>query len=301
MGLIKTKNSENKEMKAKKSKKEEKVLEPQYYLSPTQIPTLNYKVYYMSAVEKAVYFALAFLVGYVVGYLFYGGIGIDEYGNPTIVTRVLDILIPTVVGILAGKIFLPMRTEQILNRRRRDLGRQFRDFLDGITTSIGAGNNVVMAMTLVYKDLKVQYPEDAYIIKEIEVLLSGMHSNFDIEDMLDDLGRRSGNTDIISFANVFRICYRKGGNIQQVLRNTHEIMSQKMEISEDIETIVSGSKLDQMVLLIMPVALIGIIKMMSPEFAANFVTGTGLISTTIAIGLFVASYFIGKALMDIKI
>lgn len=301
MGLIKTKKTDKKEMKPQKNKKGDKVLEPQYYMSPTQIPTLNYKVYYMSAVEKAVYFALAFLVGYVVGYLFYGGIGIDEYGNPTTVTRVLDILIPSVVGFLAGKIFLPMRTEQILNRRRRDLSHQFRDFLDGITTSIGAGNNVVMAMTLVYKDLKVQYPEDAYIIKEIEVLLSGMHSNFDLEDMLDDLGRRSGNADIISFANVFRICYRKGGNIQQVLRNTHEIMSQKMEISEDIETIVSGSKLDQTVLLIMPVALIGIIKMMSPEFAANFVTGTGLISTTIAIGLFVASYFIGKALMDIKI
>lgn len=298
MGLLKTKN---KAKEPKKNKKEKQPLEPQYYMSPTQIPTLNYKVYYMSVVEKVIYFALAFLVGYMVGYLFYGGIGKDEYGNPTMVTRVLDILIPLAVGCLAGKLFLPMRTEQIINKRRRDLSRQFRDFLDGITTSIGAGNNVVMAMSLVYKDLKVQYPEDAYILKEMEVLLSGMHSNFDLEDMLDDLGRRSGNADIISFANVFRVCYRKGGNIQQVLRNTHEIMSQKMEIAEDIETIVSGSKLDQMVLLIMPVMLIGIIKVMSPEFSANFVTGTGLISTTIAIGMFVASYFIGKALMDIKI
>lgn len=298
MGLLKTKN---KAKEPKKNKKEKQPLEPQYYMSPTQIPTLNYKVYYMSFVEKVIYFALAFLVGYMVGYLFYGGIGKDEYGNPTMVTRVLDILIPLAVGCLAGKLFLPMRTEQIINKRRRDLSRQFRDFLDGITTSIGAGNNVVMAMSLVYKDLKVQYPEDAYILKEMEVLLSGMHSNFDLEDMLDDLGRRSGNADIISFANVFRVCYRKGGNIQQVLRNTHEIMSQKMEIAEDIETIVSGSKLDQMVLLIMPVMLIGIIKVMSPEFSANFVTGTGLISTTIAIGMFVASYFIGKALMDIKI
>lgn len=298
MGLLKTKN---KAKEPKKNKKEKQPLEPQYYMSPTQIPTLNYKVYYMSFVEKAIYFVLAFVVGYVVGFLFYGGIGKDEYGNPTMVTRVLDILIPLAVGCLAGKVFLPIRTEQIINKRRRDLSRQFRDFLDGITTSIGAGNNVVMAMSLVYKDLKVQYPEDAYILKEMEVLLSGMHSNFDLEDMLDDLGRRSGNADIISFANVFRICYRKGGNIQQVLRNTHEIMSQKMEIAEDIETIVSGSKLDQMVLLIMPVMLIGIIKVMSPEFAANFVTGTGLVSTTIAIGMFVASYFIGKALMDIKI
>ena len=37
------------------TKKEKKELEPQYYLSPTHIETLNYKVYYMSKKEKILY------------------------------------------------------------------------------------------------------------------------------------------------------------------------------------------------------------------------------------------------------
>lgn len=283
------------------SSKKKKEQEPQFYMSATHIPTLNYKVYYMKPMEKILYFLLAFAVGAVVGYLFYGGIGKDAYGQPTTVTNTLDILIPSIVGAVAGKVFLPIRTQQIINKRRKQLNIQFRDFLDGVTTSIGAGNNVMNSFEMVYEDLKVQYPEDAFIIKELEVILSGVHSNIDIEDMLLDFGTRSGNDDIISFANVFKICYRKGGNIQQVVRSTHEILSQKMEIVEDIETIVSGSKLDQMILIVMPIALIAIIKVMSPEFAANFVSVSGLISTTVAIGLFVASYFIGKKLMNIKV
>ncbi len=282
-------------------KKEKKELEPQYYMSPTHIQTLNYKVYYFSKKEKLLYFILAFIVGASVGYLFYGGIGKDEYGNPTMVTNVMNIIVIVTVGTLAGKMFLPIRQNQIINKRRKMLSNQFRDMLDGITTSLGAGNNVLNSFNAVYNDLKVQYDEGAYIIKELEIILSGVHSNFNIEDLLADFGKRSGVDDIESFANVFKICYRKGGNIKDVIQNTHAIISQKMEMQEDIETTLSGNKMDQMIMIVMPIALIGIIKMMSPEFGANYATLTGVASTTIAIVFFVAAYYIGKTIMDIKV
>lgn len=288
-------------MAAKSKKKEKKELEPQYYTSATNIPTYNYNVYYMKPIEKILYFLLAFIGGAAVGYLFYGGIGADSYGNPTTLTHIMNILIPTVVGAGAVKIFLPARTKQIIAKQKKELSNQFRDMLDGITTAIGSGNNVVNSFNMVYSDLKIQYAEGAYILKELEVILSGIQSNFDIEDLLADFGKRSGNEDIISFADVFSVCYRKGGNLQQVVRNTHEILTQKMSIKEEIETIVSGSKMDQMVLAIMPIILIAIIKLASPDMAANFTTIPGIVATTVAIGLFIASYFVGKAVLDIKI
>ena len=48
-------------------KKEKKEMEPQYYLSATNIPTYNYKVYYMKPTEKLLYFLIAFAVGAIVG------------------------------------------------------------------------------------------------------------------------------------------------------------------------------------------------------------------------------------------
>ena len=297
MGLA----TKNKKEKTPKKKKEEKVLEPQYYMSATNMPTYNYKVYYMSMVEKILYFLLAFAVGAAVGYLFYGGIGKDEFGNPTTLTWVLNILIPTAVGIAAGIMFLPIRTEQIINSRKRKLNGQFRDMLEALNTSLGAGKNVQDAFYAVHEDMKVQYDDEADIIKELEVILSGIVNNVDIEDLLLDFGIRSGNDDIYSFANVFKICYRKGGNIKDTIRNTHKILSEKMEISEDIETIVAGNKSQQNIMLVMPVALIGMMKMMSPDFSANFVTPAGIIATTIAIGLFVVSYYVGKVVLDIKV
>ena len=284
-----------------KKKKETQPPEPQWFTSVTNLPTYNYKVYYMSKLEKILYFLLAFVIGAVVGYLFYGGLGRDEFGQRTTLSWILDISIPAIVGLVAGRIFVPARTKQIRDKNARTLNSQFRDFLEAFNTSIGAGKNVVDSFHAVYDDMRIQFEEDAFIVKELEVILSGMANNFDVEDLMEDLGNRSGNDDIVSFANVFRISYRKGGNLKDTINTTHSILSDKMEIKEEIETMVSASKMEQTVMIFMPVGLIGIMKSMSPDFAANFATPAGIASTTIAIGLFIVSYFVGRKILNIKL
>ena len=241
------------------------------------------------------------MIGAAIGLLFYGGIGKDSYGEATTTTIVLDILIPCIVGAVAAKLFLPVRIASKKEKRLRDLNHQFRDMLDALTTSLSSGKNVVDSFSSVYEDLKIQYDEDAYIIKELYVILDGVRNNVAIEELLEDFGKRSGLEDIKSFANVFKISYRKGGNIKDIIRNTHSIISDKMEISEDIETIVTSNKMEQKIMIFMPIALVAVIKFMSPEFAENFVTPSGIISTTISIAIFVIAYFIGRSVLNIKI
>lgn len=278
-----------------------KVKEPAYYTSATNMQTTNYKVYYMGFFEAIAVFLVGFVVGAAVGYLFYGGIGRDEFGRPTQITNILNIVIPSIVGVVAGKLFFSVRVKSVIARRKKELASQFRDMLEAFTTSLGAGKNVNDSFFAVYDDLKIQYEEGSYILKELEVIISGIHNNVPIENVLEDFGIRSDNEDILNFANVFKISYRKGGNVKDIIRNTHSILSDKMEIAEDIETIVSSNKLEQNIVSVMPILIVGIIKVMSPDFAANFVTLTGIMSTTISIVIFVAAYFIGRAILNIKI
>lgn len=282
-------------------KKEKAPLEPQYYESPTGIPTYNYNVYYMTKLEKIIYFLIAFAVGAAVGYLFYGGIGKDDLGNATTVTYVLDIIVCVLVGGIAGKMFLPIRTQQIIKKRKNDLRLQFRELLDALATSIGGGKNIVDSFKSAYDDLSIIYNEDASIIKELAIILDGNNNNIEIEKSLMDMGLRSGIDDIVSFANVFETCYRKGGDIKDVIKNTQQIINEKMEVQMDIETIVTSSKNEENVMTVLPIALIALIKLMSPEFSANFVTPVGIISTTIAIVMFVIARKVGQKVLDIKI
>ena len=281
--------------------KEKKVLEPQYYVSATNIPAYNYKVYYMKPIEKVIYFILAFAVGAAVGYLFYGGLAKDEFGEATTMTWILNIVISSIVGLVAGFMFLPMRTEQIIKKKQNDLKLQFRELLDALSTSLGSGKNIMDSFKSAYDDLSIIYSQESAIIKELLIILDGMANNVDIEKSLMDFGVRSGIEDIESFANVFETCYRKGGNIKDVIKNTQQIITEKMEVEMEIQTVVAASTNEQTIMTILPIALIAIIKMMSPEFAGNFTTPVGIIATTVAIIMFVVAHFVGKAVLAIKI
>ncbi len=274
--------------------------EPQYYRSATGDVTLNYGVYYMSAIEKIGYFLAAFAVGAAVGYLFYGGMARDEFGDPTTATYFLNLLVMTVTGLIAGKLFLPVRKKQLLENRKKKLKTQFRDMLDALATALGAGRNVYDSFSTVYDEMKNQYEEGEFIIDELFLINTGIMNGVSIEDLLMDFAKRSDVPDIQDFADVFRICYRQGGNIKQTIRETCEIIGEKMSVAEEIETTISGSKSEQYIMLVMPVLLVAMIKLASADFAANFATPSGVVSTTIGMVMFVISYFIGKKLLDIK-
>lgn len=282
-------------------KKNEEVKEPQYYMSMTNIRTLNYKVYYMSVGEKILYFLMAFAIGAVCGYLFYGGIGKDEFGDPTRLTRILDILIPSVVGTVVGIIFLPLRVNQIIAKRQRMIKRQFRDMLESLSTSLSSGKNVIDSFLNVQQDLMMQYDEDAFIQNELRVIISGIQNNQDIEVLLYDFGRRTGVKDIVMFASIFRISYRKGGNIKDIIKNTNDIMKDKFDIQEDIETAMTSGKSELSVMMVMPVVMVAMFKGMSPDFGANFTSPVGLIATSVSLIIYAIAYLIGNRIMEIKI
>lgn len=281
--------------------KKKKAEQPLYETSGTNQQMINYKAYKFSSNEKILYSVIAFIVGAGVAYLFYGGIGKDDYGNPTTLTYILDIIIMVVIGLGVAYLFLPIRKEQIIAQRQKRLRTQFIDLLDSLATSISAGKNVPDAFIAAKEDLLVQYQPDAFIVQEVDNIISGIKNNIDVGGMLLNFGERSGIQDIRTFGRVFETAYSKGANLKDVVRNCHLILSNKCEIEVEIETKVASNKNEQNIMIIMPIILIAMIKLAGADFAQNFTTPSGILCTTIAIAAFVGAYFIGRKILKIEV
>ncbi len=284
-------------MKKNKALQEEQI----YEVSATNRQMINYSVYKMNPNEKALYFIIAFVIGAVVAYLFYGGIGKDIYGEPTPLTHILNIVIMAVVGFVSGKVFLKIRNEQIIASRKKKLRTQFIDLLDSLATSISSGKNVPNAFIAAREDLLVQYQPDAFIVQEVDNIISGIQNNIDVGSMLLNFGERSGIQDIRTFGRVFETAYSKGANLKEVVRNCHVILSNKCEIEAEIETKVASNKNEQNIMLIMPIILVAMIKLSDADFASNFTTPSGILCTTIAIASFAGAYLIGRKILNIEV
>ena len=228
-------------------KKEKKEREPQYRQSLTNMQVRNYRVYEMSPIERILVFLAAFAAGAFCGYLFYGGLAKDPYGNATLLTYMLNLTIPSVVGIAAGFFFLPIWEKRQQESRQSNLNKQFLDLLESLSTSLLAGKNVNQSFRDAKRDLSIQYSAESDIQKELAVILDGLDTNISVESLLLDFGKRSGVDDIESFANVFDTCYRKGGNIKEVIRNTSMILEEKSRIQREIETKLAANKNEQLI------------------------------------------------------
>lgn len=288
-------------MKIGKKKEEKNVIEPEFVKSLTNQDAYNYGVYYLKKKEKIICSILAFIIGAIAAYIFYGGIGKDEFGESTVITYLCNTFIIVVAGLFAVKMYLPIRREQVIRQRINKLKLQFVDLLDSLSASFATGQNAPSAFLTAKNDLLVQYREDAFIVNEVSMIIDGYNQNIPIEDMILDFGKRSGIKDIENFGRVFQNVYRKGGDIKDVVRSTHEILSSKTQIEMEIATAITSNKNEQNIMLVMPFLIVGMIKMIGGDFAQNFTTPSGLIFTTIGVAMFIASYFIGKSVMNIEV
>lgn len=79
------------------------------------------------------------------------------------------------------------------------------------------------------------------------------------------------------------------------------ILSSKCEIEAEIETRIASNKNEQNIMAIMPIILVGMIKLAGSDFAENFTTPTGILCTTIAIAAFVGAYLLGRKILKIEV
>ena len=270
--------------KAQKGKKTKKEKAPKKS-ERTESGGIDYSVYYMKRGEWLLYFLLAAAVLFVLGYIFYR-----------------NVIIAAVIALLALK-FPAIQTKNLISQRRKKLTLQFKDMLYSLSSAVGSGSSVERAMSAVLDDMERQYVNpDTYIIQELELIVSKLSMNANIEDLFSDLAERSGIEDIRTFANIFDISKRTGGNMMQIIRQTSDIITQKIETANEIDTLLAEKKMEQKVMTAAPILLLALLTETTGDFMEPlFTTLKGRCVCTLALALVIAGFMWGKKLTDIRI
>lgn len=270
--------------KAPKPKKVKKTREPR---PPERTAGcgLDYAVYYMKPMERLMYLLLAATGLFALGYIFYR-----------------SVLLSALLALFAF-FYPPMRTREIISARRRKLTLQFKDLLYSLSSALGAGSSVERAMSVALKDLEQQYGDpNAYMVQELELIVSKLALGQNIEDLFMDLARRSGIEDIRTFAHIFEISKRTGGNLMQIMRQTSDVISEKIETKQEMDTALAEKKMEQKVLTIAPLALMVILTETTGDFMNVLYTQpAGRVVCTIALALVATGYLWGRKLTNIEI
>lgn len=244
----------------------------------------DYHVYHMTIKDVAFAFLIGAGIGGLVTWLFFG-----------------NIMVSAVTAAAAGFFAQSVYQNHKMEKRKKALLVQFKDLLEALTTSYSAGKNTLEAFTDAVGDMAQIYGDEADIVEELSIIVGGMNNNINIEDLLLNFAERSGLDDIRNFADVFRVAIRQGANIKDIIFSTRDIISDKIEIEMEINSMLAGNKNELNVMMVMPLIIIVSLGGLGTGMTAVDNTLINVFIKVIALGMFALAYFLGKKITAIKI
>lgn len=245
----------------------------------------DYDVYIMSRQETILNILIAAAALFLVGYVFY------QNG-----------IISTLLMALSVK-FPKIRTRQIIEKRKNQLMLQFKDMLYSLSSALAVGKSVETGIRDSLQDLRVIYPDpDTDILRELEYILRGLGMNNTIEEMFSQFAERAHLEDVDNFVDIFVTCKRTGGDLIEVMRSSSNAIGEKIEVKQEINTMIAGKKYEFNFMMILPVILVEFLALTSGDYMKPvFTQPAGIAAMTVAIGIFALAYVVGSKVMKIEL
>jgi tight adherence protein B len=243
-------------------------------------------VYHLSKSEKTIAILVGAIFCFLVGYLFY-----------------MNLVVAIIISLL-GFYFPKIRKKQLRDKRKRELTLQFKQMLFSLSSALSAGKSVDMAFKEVVKDLRLLYPDsNTYIIRELELINRRIANGNTISSAIKEFSDRADIDDISNFSDVFITSTSTGGDLVEIISRTSTIISEKLEVQQEIQILVSGKKLESNILMLAPLGIIAFMAFAADGYMDPMYEfpGPGPFIMTACIGVLGFVYWLLQKIMDIRV
>ncbi len=244
----------------------------------------DYRVYQMNRKEKLLYLLKLTGIGLILAKVFFDSFWMAGIGV---------VLLP----------FLFRRKEKELAKsRREELALEFKEFILALSASLRSGYSAENAVALAQKDLAFIYTEKSYMINECMHMRRQLSNNKPLEHLITEFAERSGQEDIRDFAAVFALAKRSGGNMGGIIRNTAEIIGEKIDAKREIQLLYAGRRMEQNIMNLVPVGIIVYVRMTTPDyFDCMYRTPLGMLVMSLCLAVYATAYMLSVKIMDIEV
>lgn len=179
---------------------------------------------------------------------------------------------------------------------------QFQEVLQSLTAALNVGYSIENAFREALIEIKKLYGNEAAVVRELLYITRQLEMNVTVEQALGEFADRVGVEEVRTFVTVFGMTKRNGGDAIAVLKNTMEKLCMKMEVKREIRTLVAAKKMEFKVMTVIPAGIIVYMKISFAEFmSVLYGNAGGIVIMSIALGIYLAAYYLGKTMLEIEV
>lgn len=187
-------------------------------------------------------------------------------------------------------------------RRRKELKLQFKDAVEGIAAALAAGYSAENAVREARKDLQLVYAGSADIVQELSAMERKLDANQTIEAAMEDFAKRSGLEEAETFAEIFAVGKRNGGDLIGIMEDTARTITQIVETERQASMALASRRYEQKVMNLVPFGMILYLRIGCPGFLDPLYGNlAGICVMTGVLGLYLLAWHLGKRLLDIEV
>ncbi len=191
---------------------------------------------------------------------------------------------------------------ECIRKKQREFQEQFKEAVQAVAVSLRVGYSVENAVKEAKKDLSLLYKEDTAIQREFTVMVRQIYLQVPMEQIMEEWAERMRQEDVRNFVNVFVMAKKSGGNILEIIRSSTEQIREKLEVWEEIQTMLTARKYEFKVMSVIPFGMIAYMKASFPEFMGILygnVLGIGVMSICLAV--YSGAYLLGERIVNIEV
>lgn len=245
---------------------------------------VDYQTYEYSLKELILYAAEGIGIVLLLGYFFYRSIKWTCFLSPLVL------------------VILRRKKKELCKRRRQKLCIQFKDTLNSVNSSLQAGYSLENAFLEAHREMTRYYGADSIIAKELFHVKRSIQSNQPVEELIRDLGERSGVEDILDFSNVLIIGKKSGGNLNEIIQSSISVIEEKMDTVQEIQTLLSSKKLEAGIMCVIPFFIILYMDVTSAGyFDSLYNTAAGNVLMSVCLGIYMTAIGISEKIINIEV
>ena len=211
--------------------------------------------------------------------------------------------LPVFLAGLAGIFPYSSYRRKIFHRKRRQiLTEEFLSMITAVSGKVNGGMSAENAFADCLGDMERMYGKRSLIVTEIKLIIVRQTNSESLEKCLLDLGRRSGVAAIYEFAQIFAIARLNSGQMRTVINDTVRTMQEKSDTDAEIEVLVSGKKLEQKIMCVIPLMIIAYLRIETAAFlSVLYHNPLGILVMSVCLCVYVFAYFLGERIVDIRV
>lgn len=187
-------------------------------------------------------------------------------------------------------------------KKEQEFQKQFREMIQSLSAALNTGYSVENAFYETQKELKILYPPEARISKELLVITRKLRMHIPVEQVLEEFAEQVLSEDVKSFVTVFVTAKKSGGDMIGIIRNTTNQIGDKIEVKREIDTMLAAKKYEFQIMSMVPYGIIAYMSLSFSDFMEELygnVTGIGVM--TLCLGIYVGAYYLGVRLLRIDV